>query len=124
MPDSLARSLDVLSLKFLKLPALACVQPALSFYTIFNGVTIVTLLFVIFCGTVYFLGQLTEAARIDDARRRRFKTRVLSVLHWGLFLIFPQARHSCVPRTAAQSLQGLTRQRAPRWLCSLPPRRC
>jgi hypothetical protein len=70
------------SLQFLKLPALACVQPELSFYTIFNGVTITTALYIIFCSLVYVFGQRSKAAQEDAARRRRFKTRILSAFIW------------------------------------------
>jgi hypothetical protein len=80
--DSLANSLEVVSLQFLKLPALACVQPELSFYVIFNGVTITTLLFVIFCTATYHLGQRTTVAKNDPARRRRFKTQCLNCFIW------------------------------------------
>jgi hypothetical protein len=49
---------------------------------VFNGVTITTLLYIIFCMAAYFLGQRTAVAKADEDRRRRFKTRCLSVFIW------------------------------------------
>jgi hypothetical protein len=89
---ALASSLNVASLQFLNLPAISCISPGVSFLTVFNGVTISTALFVLFCAAVYELGQRSAAALADDDRRRRFKTRVSSVFIWGLFFVYPQAR--------------------------------
>jgi hypothetical protein len=49
---------------------------------VFNGVTICTLLFIVFCGMVYTLGPRTAVAKADPLRRRRFKTRCISVFIW------------------------------------------
>ena len=87
---ALANALSVVSLQFLKLPDVACVQPDISFFTVFLGVDIATLLFIVFCIGVYMGGQRMEILRNDVERRRRFKSRVLSTLVWGLFLIYPQ----------------------------------
>ena len=87
---ALANSLNVVSLQFLKLPAISCVQPAVSFYTIFNGVTIATAIYCIFCLSTYYLGARTSIAVRDVERRQRFKSRVITVFIWGLFLVYPQ----------------------------------
>jgi hypothetical protein len=98
---ALSNSLNVVSLQFLRLPAISCIQPEVSFLTVrnpaawtaparvltarrqvFNGVTISTLLFVVFCAATYYLGQRTAVARADPERKRRFKTRCLSVFIW------------------------------------------
>jgi hypothetical protein len=79
---ALANSLSVVSLQFLKLPALACVQPEVSYFTIYNGVTLGFFTFVCFCGFMYWYGPRTEVLKADGARRRRFKTQVLSVFIW------------------------------------------
>jgi hypothetical protein len=63
-----------------------------SFFTIFNGVTLGFLTFVLFCGFMYWAGPRTELLKADAARRRRFKTQCLSVFIWAVFLIYPQAR--------------------------------
>ena len=83
---ALASTLNVASLQFLRLPSISCVQPDVSFLTVFNGVTISTLLFLVFCAATYVLGQRTKIAREDPERRRRFKARVLSCTIWGIFL--------------------------------------
>jgi hypothetical protein len=101
-------------------PTVSCVQPEVSFLTVFNGVTISTCIFVIFCALTYFLGQRTAVAREDAQRRRRFKSRVLNVLIWCAARIraatcasssdataprpssaHPGACSSCTPRRAA-----------------------
>jgi hypothetical protein len=69
-----------------RLPTIACVQPEVSFYVVFNGVTIATFLYVAFCTAVFIFGQRTKAAVDDPERRRHFKTRCLNVTIWGLFL--------------------------------------
>ena len=84
---ALANSLNVVSLQFLKLPAISCVQPAVSFFTIFNGVTIATAIYCIFCLTTYYMGARTTIATRDVERRQRFKSRVITVFIWGLFLV-------------------------------------
>ena len=73
---ALASSLNVVSLQFLKLPAISCIQPQVSFLTIFNGVTITMLLFIVFCALTYYLGQRSAVAKADPERRRRFKARL------------------------------------------------
>ena len=73
---ALASSLNVVSLQFLKLPAISCIQPQVSFLTIFNGVTITMLVFMVFCALTYYLGQRTDVAKVDPERRRRFKARL------------------------------------------------
>jgi hypothetical protein len=59
---------------------------------VFNGVTISTCLFIVFCALTYSVGQRTAIAVADADRRRRFKTRCLNVLIWGIFLVYPQVR--------------------------------
>ena len=50
---------------------------------VFNGVTISTLLYIVFCLLTYYLGQRTVVAKADPERRQRFKTRVLNMFIWG-----------------------------------------
>lgn len=87
---ALANSLNVVSLQFLKLPAIACVQPEVSFYTVFNGVTLSCFIYICFCALTYFVGQRSAIAKADPERRRRFKTQCLSSFIWGIFLVYPQ----------------------------------
>jgi hypothetical protein len=63
-----------------------------SFFIVFNGVTLATFLYIVFCTAVYTYGQRWKVAVDDPELRRRFKTRVLNVSIWGLFLVYPQAR--------------------------------
>ena len=79
---ALSNSLSVVSLQFLQLPAIACIQPDVSFYTVFNGVTISTLIFCVFCISTYHLGQKTAVAREDPERKQRFKSRCLNLFIW------------------------------------------
>ena len=87
---ALANTLNVASLQFLKLPAIACIQPEVEFLVVFNGVTITTFGYLVFVIVVYKLGQHTEAVKADPQRRRRFKSRCLNLCIWGLFLVYPQ----------------------------------
>jgi hypothetical protein len=63
-----------------------------SFYTVFNGITITTLFYIAFAMLLYFFGSRSAVVKHDDARRRRFKSQVLNTFIWGLFLVYPQAR--------------------------------
>jgi hypothetical protein len=45
---ALANALNVVSLDFLRLPDIACLDPGVSYYTIFNGVTITTFIYIVF----------------------------------------------------------------------------
>jgi hypothetical protein len=52
---------------------------------------------------MYKFGQQTEVLKTDPQRRRRFKSRCLSLCIWGLFLVYPQVSSttlsifSCTP---------------------------
>jgi hypothetical protein len=116
---ALANSLNVVSLQFLKLPAISCVQPAVSFFTIFNGVTIATAIYCIFCLTTYYMGARTAVATRDVERRQRFKSRVITVFIWGLFLVRCIRLHP-VCRTRAQRVHASPR----RFIRRLHPQRC
>ncbi len=48
----------------------------------FNGVTICTALYILFCLAVYYFGARTKVALADAARRRRFKSQVLNAFIW------------------------------------------
>jgi hypothetical protein len=98
----------VVSLQFLQLPAIACIQPDVKFTTVFNGVTISTLIFCIFCMSTYHLGQKTTVAREDPERRQRFKSRCLNVFIWGLFLIYPQVSSTTLLIFACTDLEDGT----------------
>lgn len=87
---SLANALSVVSLQMLKLPNIACIEPEVSFYVVFDGVTVTMLLFMLFCVLTYYFGQRSPAAREDAERRRRFKTRCIQCFIWGIFLVYPQ----------------------------------
>ena len=82
---ALASSLNVVSLQFLNLPAVSCIKPEVSFLTIFNTVTISMLVFVVFCGLTYYLGQRAAVAKADAERRRRFKVRCADIACACLF---------------------------------------
>ena len=75
-----------MSLKFIRLQGVACVSPEVSFLTVFHGVTLSTFIFIAFSGAMYYFGQRAQACREDPERRRRFKSRVLNLAVWGLFL--------------------------------------
>ena len=105
---ALANSLNVVSLQFLKLPAISCIQPGVSFLTVFNGVTISTLIFIVFCLCAYYVGARTATARADPERRRRFKTRCLNAFIWGLFLVYPQVSSTTLLIFACSPLENDT----------------
>jgi hypothetical protein len=73
--------------QLLRLPNVACIQPEVSFFVVFDGVTITMLLFIVFCGASYYFGARTEVAKADPERRRRFKSQAVNCLIWGLFLV-------------------------------------
>ena len=98
---SLANALNVVSLDFLRLPDIACLDPGVSYYTIFNGVTITTFVYIVFCMLTYYYGARTSVALEDIDRRRRFKTQCLNAFIW------------CV--------QGLSRFTAPCIVDACPP---
>ena len=79
---SLANALNVVSLDFLRLPNIACLDPGVSFYIIFNGVTITTFIYIAFCMLTYYYGARTSVALEDIDRRRRFKTQCLNAFIW------------------------------------------
>lgn len=104
----LASSLNVVSLQFLKLPAISCLQPQQSFLTTFTGVTVATLLFCILCLVSYHYGRRTAVALADAERRRRFQSRCINVFIWGLFLIYPQISQTTLSIFSCTSLENGT----------------
>ncbi len=76
---ALANALTVVSLQLLHLPNIACIQPEVSWYIVFNGVTLSCFVFVVFVGGMYYWGPRTAALVNDAGRRRRFKTRCLNI---------------------------------------------
>ena len=89
---SLTQALSVVSLQLLKLPTVACIQPEVSFYVVFDGTTVTLLIFFLFLLVPFYAGSRAPALRDDPARRRRFRTRVINNGIWAIFLVFPQAR--------------------------------
>ena len=105
---ALANTLNVASLQFLKLPDIACVQPEVSFFTVFNGITLATFGYLAFVVFMYKFGQQTEALKTDPQRRRRFKSRCLSLCIWGLFLVYPQVSSTTLSIFACTPLEDGT----------------
>ena len=87
---ALANTLSVASLSFMRLPAINCIRPQLSFYTSFLTVTLSSFAFCVFAVLTYYIGQRTAVAAADHERKRRFKARVLNVFWWVAFLVYPQ----------------------------------
>jgi hypothetical protein len=105
---ALANTLNVASLQFLKLPAIACIQPEVSFFVVFNGVTITTFCYLVFVVVVYKAGQSTKVIKTDPQRRRRFKSRCLNLCIWGLFLVYPQVSSTTLSIFACTPLEDGT----------------
>jgi hypothetical protein len=100
---SMTQMLSVVSLQLLRLPTIACIQPEISFYVLFNGTTIAMCLFLLFCLATFHFGSKAAAVRDDPARRRKFRIRVLNATIWSIFLAYPQTAattlliFSCTP---------------------------
>ena len=93
---SLASSLSVTSLQFLRLPQINCIQPQVSFFTVFNITTLSFFGFAVFALAAYFIGSASAVAKADKNRQRRFKARVLKVFWWGAFFFYPQVASTSI----------------------------
>jgi hypothetical protein len=88
----MASALSVASLNLLKLPKIACISPEVSFFVVFNGVTVTMFLYMSFCASVFLLGARAPVMQADPLRRRRFKTRVINTTIWGVLWTRLQCR--------------------------------
>ena len=75
---------------------------------IFNGTTITTFAYLVFVVIVYKAGQQMEVLKKDPQRRRRFKSRCLSLCIWGLFLVYPQVSATTLSIFACTPLEDGT----------------
>ena len=92
----------------MRLPAINCIRPQLSFYTSFLFTTFAFFLFCVFAILTYYIGQKTAVAQADHQRRRRFKARVLNGFWWGAFLVYPQVSNTTLLIFACTPLEDGT----------------
>ena len=105
---ALANTLSVASLSFMRLPALNCIRPQLSFFTSFLFTTLSFLAFCLFAVCTYYIGQRSRVAMADPERKRRFKARVLNGFWWGAFLVYPQVSSTTLLIFACTELEDGT----------------
>lgn len=105
---SLSNALNVVSLDFLRLPDIACLDPDVQHYVVFNGVTITTFIYIVFCMLTYYYGARSAVALENMERRRRFKTQCLNAFIWGVFLVYPQVSATTLSIFACDELENGT----------------
>jgi hypothetical protein len=82
--------------------------PQVSFFTVFNGVTITMFCYIVFCMATYYFGARTRIALDDSGLRRRFKTQCLNTFIWGVFLVYPQVASTTLLIFACTKLEDDT----------------
>lgn len=115
-------AVNVTRLNFISILSIACASPQLSFFQYFNLVTLSTFAFIAYMLLLLRLGVASakrhsashaskHARHYHKADEERFKTRLLGVLTWGIFLIYP-----LVSQVTLQAFSCTRLERGTAWL--------